>query len=910
MLWKCFLTSIAMMLCVTVLPVHSADYQLIEEATELAKKKDYAKAVSNIEKWLETNKEDRNEYIIYLDLGDYQNAQNHQAEAIAAYKKSLLIKKNADAACALADLYFDRKEYRVAIANYSIAIELNKSEKHFFFNRGGCYHKEKEYVKALDDFLRYCELAPQDDQVKGRYAVGDCYFRLKEYEKALPYLLARKEDPKASHLIASCYQKLKQYQKAKEYLDKAIAKFPDDKTIYRRRARINEDLELWKECIADFDRYYELIDGVTPRRYSNRNPNNDPVGKTWALLIAADKYQVPIHNEDDIPGGKLGLLGEARILQKTLTDGGADVRVLFDEQATKDSILDSIKLWLSKAKPNDLVLICWGNHGYLYGFTPYDNVGKVGEERVISMPWLTNALGDYVRANRIVCISEACGGRVPVGKGILSISAADAELGEFVSVGYHFIQEFANALLSERFIKRAAFTAQKSIAQIDPYSLDKNRPLPPMHPRIVDGWGDDVDVEFFNLSWNQINQPDITKSQNSGIEETLKGENNLRSISTEVQPSNESKGVRGTGALVVASQSKISQTSERSAESVGSGFMGSLATGALNRNSVLPPTSPKTTSESQVNSSASSPNTKIASSTAKIDKVEQTHLLKKQAINAWKRGEHSKALTSFRRIVELDEKNAEAFFSIGVISEDQKRTNAAIFAYKCALEIEPDNQTYRNALQALLSKKKEIVRPDSDGLSMPKNPPTKFIDKPRKTRDYSDQTMSFEINPNATLKVKDDNPNVLLRLEKAEIIPEILKIAFSKMSCLETAEIGSNYTNAMNRWIPLMVNGRTAAFAINGLANPAFRLKVNNRPYSFDINLPSLAAGQRKILVVTDKKKICAVDVDTFDTWLLRLTQSSNGTIATARWYKLDDMKNRVARPQFKFKPTPTSRVW
>lgn len=153
------------------------------------------------------------------------------------------------------------------------------------------------------------------------------------------------------------------------------------------------------------------------------------------------------------------------------------------------------------------------------------------------------------------------------------------------------------------------------------------------------------------------------------------------------------------------------------------------------------------------------------------------------------------------------------------------------------------------------------------------------------------QKAQFAINPNVTLHAKANTAEALLRCNDAEILPKIVKECFSQMSCLETAEIGSNATNAVHRWMPLRVSGATAAFAVTDTAKPAFRATVNGRSYLFDINLPGLGPGIRKILVVTNLQKICAVDVDTYDTWLLRMKRVPDGRVVGARWFKLEHKK-------------------
>ncbi len=180
---------------------------------------------------------------------------------------------------------------------------------------------------------------------------------------------------------------------------------------------------------------------------------------------------------------------------------------------------------------------------------------------------------------------------------------------------------------------------------------------------------------------------------------------------------------------------------------------------------------------------------------------------------------------------------------------------------------------------------------------------------------FKPQMAMFAIDPHALLEAKVNESEVLLEVNDRAVLPQIVKKCFSDMSCLETAEIGSNVTNAVERWTPLMVHGRAAAFAMNGSGNPVFRATVNGRSYQFDVILPELGSGQRKVLLVTNLEKICAVDVESFDTWLLRMQRASDGKVTSARWYKLTHKKEPVhsVSPNLKtrqFKRPISNRQW
>lgn len=124
----------------------------------------------------------------------------------------------------------------------------------------------------------------------------------------------------------------------------------------------------------------------------------------------------------------------------------------------------------------------------------------------------------------------------------------------------------------------------------------------------------------------------------------------------------------------------------------------------------------------------------------------------------------------------------------------------------------------------------------------------------------------------------------LLRLERTSV-PEIVHEGFAQMSCIETAEIGSNVTNAASRFRPLLVEGNPAAFAV-GATYPVINVTVNGHPYKIDVKLPGLR-GSRKIILVSDREKICALDLDSYDSWLLRMDRGGDGLLNSVQWVKL-----------------------
>lgn len=118
---------------------------------------------------------------------------------------------------------------------------------------------------------------------------------------------------------------------------------------------------------------------------------------------------------------------------------------------------------------------------------------------------------------------------------------------------------------------------------------------------------------------------------------------------------------------------------------------------------------------------------------------------------------------------------------------------------------------------------------------------------------------------------------------KEDTIPKTVHNCFAEMTCLETAELGSNIYNAVGRWQPLMVENVPAAFATAN-SPPVVNVRVSGRLYR--IALPQFRS-LRKIMLVTDNEKVCAVDLDNFECWLLRMDLNQDLSLKGVRWAKL-----------------------
>ncbi len=124
--------------------------------------------------------------------------------------------------------------------------------------------------------------------------------------------------------------------------------------------------------------------------------------------------------------------------------------------------------------------------------------------------------------------------------------------------------------------------------------------------------------------------------------------------------------------------------------------------------------------------------------------------------------------------------------------------------------------------------------------------------------------------------------------------------AFVKMTCLETAELGSNYYTAADRFLPLKADGKNVAVAASsGFNAPIINIKLNGHSYNVGVDLPELSSGRRTVYLVTDGKNVLAIDPATYDVW--KLYSKLDKHSAEFDWRKLThqkDFQRRISPPK------------
>ncbi len=125
---------------------------------------------------------------------------------------------------------------------------------------------------------------------------------------------------------------------------------------------------------------------------------------------------------------------------------------------------------------------------------------------------------------------------------------------------------------------------------------------------------------------------------------------------------------------------------------------------------------------------------------------------------------------------------------------------------------------------------------------------------------------------------------------QTEYVNQTIHKAFVKMTCLETAELGSNSITAENRWYPLIANGRTVAIgASQDFLAPSISIKINERFYTVAVELPEIGSTKKTVFLLTDGMHIVAIEPASEDMW--NLVADFKHAEPTFTWKKLKHFK-------------------
>ncbi|MFP3043009.1 tetratricopeptide repeat protein [Treponema primitia] len=152
----------------------------------------------------------------------------------------------------------DRKEYDLAIADFTSAIRLNPLDADAYFFRALAYTRKDDFDKALSDYTETLRLNPKYGAV---YASrGGVYAQKNDYRNALTDLSeAIKIDPNdavAYNNRALTYIYTKDYTLALEDLNKSISLDPAKPIFFENRAYVYVHLKDKQKAVEDLEKAY------------------------------------------------------------------------------------------------------------------------------------------------------------------------------------------------------------------------------------------------------------------------------------------------------------------------------------------------------------------------------------------------------------------------------------------------------------------------------------------------------------------------------------------------------------------------------------------------------------------------------------------------------------------------------
>ncbi|MEZ4898933.1 MAG: tetratricopeptide repeat protein [Saprospiraceae bacterium] len=101
------------------------------------------------------------------NIGIIYAGKGETAKAIGAFTKALSLEpRHLEAHYNLANVYFDAGNYDLAIVHYEVAVEIDADFSDAWFNLTIAYLATKMHKKAMDAYLNYRRLVPDDAEDK------------------------------------------------------------------------------------------------------------------------------------------------------------------------------------------------------------------------------------------------------------------------------------------------------------------------------------------------------------------------------------------------------------------------------------------------------------------------------------------------------------------------------------------------------------------------------------------------------------------------------------------------------------------------------------------------------------------------------------------------------------------------
>ncbi len=162
-----------------------------------------------------------------------------------------------------------------------------------------------------------------------------------------------------------------------------------------------------------FQQIPKMNETVQNHSVKNNNKNNIFPNTSWAIIVGISEYQYAGRN------GLSNLIfanDDAKAFARSLRNLGwseSHMKLLINEQATQRNLMIALKSWLTKAGPDDQIILFWAGHGFLDPEDP-EKVYFACYDTDISIP-ATGYRMDEVRraleeigAKNVILLADTC----------------------------------------------------------------------------------------------------------------------------------------------------------------------------------------------------------------------------------------------------------------------------------------------------------------------------------------------------------------------------------------------------------------------------------------------------------------------------------------------------------------------
>lgn len=201
--------------------------------------KDYDRALNEINTALNINPKVPQFYLI---KGEIVKALGLSEEGILTYTAAIMqFDGFADAYYNRGGLYLENGDFLEAIKDFSMAKDYALVEG--YLGMGHSYYGLGQYEESIDAFNQYLEGIEKIDLV-ALYWIGLSYYQLEEYDKTIQvygaFLEIEPEDEEVMLILSYVYMEKNQYKEARGYLEKILELKPDHKEANKEIEFLNE----------------------------------------------------------------------------------------------------------------------------------------------------------------------------------------------------------------------------------------------------------------------------------------------------------------------------------------------------------------------------------------------------------------------------------------------------------------------------------------------------------------------------------------------------------------------------------------------------------------------------------------------------------------------------------------------